>query len=277
MSGTAEVTRVHDPQTFSEATSWEAAGNGRFHGQLDPVWGQGRAIYGGIVGAGMVRAMGAQVPVDKTLRSFFATFAGPVEAGRVDCSVESIREGRSASFVSAEIVQAGTKRAVANATFGLSRESSLHVSGPARPDLPAPDACPEMPYLEGLTPSFTQRLEFRYAQGQFPMSGSDDSRIAGWCRFRHDDDPADAYGVLALLDAWPAPALQMLRRPAPASSITWSVDLLAERPDARLDQWWCFDSRTVFVSEGYTSFEASLWAPDGRYVARSCQLVGVFG
>ena len=51
MSGTAEVTRVHDPQTFSEATSWEAAGNGRFHGQLDPVWGQGRAIYGGIVGA----------------------------------------------------------------------------------------------------------------------------------------------------------------------------------------------------------------------------------
>jgi acyl-CoA thioesterase len=68
-----------------------------------------------------------------------------------------------------------------------------------------------------------------------------------------------------------------MKVPAPASSISWSVDLFAEPLDARLDEWWYFDARTVFVADGYTSFEASLWAPDGQYVARSCQLVGVFG
>jgi acyl-CoA thioesterase len=65
--------------------------------------------------------------------------------------------------------------------------------------------------------------------------------------------------------------------PASASSITWNVDLFALRPDASIDQWWYFDAHTSFAVDGYTSFDASIWAPDGQYVARSRQLVGVFG
>ena len=51
---------------------------------------------------------------------------------------------------------AHTKRAAANAMFGLSRESSAHAPGPRRPDLPSPEACKEMPYIDGVMPSFTQ-------------------------------------------------------------------------------------------------------------------------
>jgi acyl-CoA thioesterase len=277
MSENARANRIKDMQSFEEATSWERVDVQRFRGQVDPVWGQGRAVYGGIVGAGMARAMTQLVPAEKQLRSFSATFVGPVEDGVVECSAELMREGRSASFASSEITQGGTKRVVANATFGLARDSSLHLPGPARPELPPVESAKSMPYIDGVMPSFTQRLEFRYARGNFPFAGSDESRIQGWVRFRADTGPADAPALLALIDAWPAPALQMMKGFAPASSITWNVNLSGPRPDAQIDQWWCFDLRTVFVADGYTSFEASMWAPDGQYVARSNQLVGVFG
>jgi acyl-CoA thioesterase len=260
-----------------DATSWTPQGDNRFVGDIDSAWGQGRAVYGGVVGAGLARAMGASVPSEKTLRSFSVTFAGPVETGALECLTDVVREGRTATFVSGLIVQKGTVRATASGTFGAARESAVHVQGVARPDAPAPDALPAMPYFEGVMPSFTQHLEFRWTHGKFPFSGVEETSIGGWFRFRDNSDPADASGMLALIDSWPAPALQNMKVPAPASSITWSVDLFTERPDARLDEWWYFDARTVFVADGYTSFEASLWAPDGQYVARSCQLVGVFG
>ncbi len=264
-------------QSFSDAISWKPVGDGRFIGDVDSVWSQGRAVYGGIVGASMARAMQASVTDEKSLRSVSVTFAGPVEAGQVECVTRVLREGRSASFVSAEVSQGGTSRATASAAFGLDRKSSARVLGARRPDGPPPEACKEMPYIEGVMPSFTQRIEFRYTHGDFPFMGATGSSIGGWFRFRHDADPADAPGMLALIDSWPPPLLSTMKIPAPASSMTWSVDLFSTRLDARLDQWWCFDARTVFAAEGYTSFEASLWAPDGQYVARSRQLVGVFG
>ena len=264
-------------QSLSDAISWRHEGDGRFVANVDPVWGQGRAVYGGIVGAGMARAMAAAVSSDASLRSFSATFAGPVQAGEIPCATELVREGRTASFMTAEIAQDGARRATASAVFGAARESSAHTPGPALPDLPPPEACESMPYLDGLMPSFTQRVEYRYTHGAFPFMGGDGSRIGGWFRFRHDPEPGDGPGMLALIDTWPAPALSGMKTPAPASSITWSVDLFTHRLDARLDQWWYFDARTLFAVDGYTNFEASLWAPDGQYVARSSQLVGVFG
>lgn len=277
MSQNAEAMRIEEMQCFSDATTWKPVDDGRFVGEVDGRWGQGRAVYGGIVGAGLARAMGTLVAEDKQLRSLSLTFAGPVEGGALECATEIVREGRSATFVSGEVIQGGTKRAIANATFGLARQSVLHVPGPTRPDAPPPEESAMMPYIEGLTPSFAQRIDFRYTRGGFPCTASETPQIAGWCRFNRDPDPAEAPGILALIDAWPAPAISMLRAPAPASSMSWSVDLFEPRPGARMDEWWYFDARTVFIADGYTSFEASLWAPDGQYVARSCQLVGVFG
>lgn len=277
MSKQPEAARVEEMQSFSDATSWRALGEGRFAGEVDGRWGQGRAVYGGIVGAGLTRAMRASVADDRQLRSFSLTFAGPVEGGALECTTEVLRSGRSATFVSGAVIQGGTTRASATATFGVPRRSALPIHTPERPDAPPPEEGAAMPYLEGMTPSFTQRVDFRYTHGGFPCTGSTTPHIAGWCRFNRDSDAADAAGILALIDTWPAPALSMLGAPAPASSITWSVDLFEPRPDARLDEWWYFDTRTAFIADGYTSFEASLWAPDGKYVARSCQLVGVFG
>lgn len=75
-----------------------------------------------------------------------------------------------------------------------------------------------------------------------------------------DAERGDAPEILALIDAWLAPALSILGVPASASSITWNVDLFALRPDASIDQWWYFDAHTSFAVDGYTSFNASIWA-----------------
>jgi len=231
MSVQSGAKRTRDVQSFEQATSWRRVGDDRFRGEVDPVWGQGRAVYGGIVGASMARAMNALVSEDKQLRSFSVTFAGPVEAGPVECSTELVREGRTATFVSSEITQGGTKRAIANATFGLARDSSLRLSGPPRPELPSIESAKVMPYIDGVMPSFTQRLEFRYAHGGFPFAASDASRIQGWVRFRDDSDPAVAPALLALIDAWPAPG-GILRYGIPTFKMSHG---LVDRQMARLE------------------------------------------
>lgn len=262
--------------SFRDATTWTRTAPHEFRGNIDPGWGQGRSVFGGVVGAGLARAMSDDVPDDKALRSLSITFVGPVDPAPLECRTELVREGRSASFVTGEIIQGGTKRTLATATFARARHTSVPVPGLDRPEAPGPDGLPSMPYIDGMTPRFTKWLEFRYTRGLYPFMGSDEAVLAGWCRFRADAHPGDPMGVLGLLDGWPSPAISMLRTPAPGSSITWNVDFAHARPDLRIDEWWYFEAISSFVGDGYTSFDASLWAPDGSFVARSRQLAGVF-
>ncbi|MEM8607442.1 MAG: thioesterase family protein [Myxococcota bacterium] len=262
--------------SFAEATEWDAVSPNRFRGSVDPGWGHGRSVFGGVVGAGLVRAMAQDVPDDKLLRSLTVSFVGPVEPAALECTTEIVRDGKSATFVTGSVVQDGTKRTIASATFARARHSTVSVPGPARPEAPDPDSLPVMPYLEGVMPRFTQWLDFRYTRGTYPFMGNDTPAIAGWCRFRDDAQPGDAAGMVGLIDAWPSPALSAYRAPAPGSSITWNVDFAGTRPDVRVDEWWYFEAEASFIGEGYNSFDASLWAPDGQFAARSRQLAGVF-
>ncbi|MEM7433736.1 MAG: thioesterase family protein [Myxococcota bacterium] len=276
MSSSEPARKTQPRQSFLEATTWAPVDSNRFAGHVDGSWGQGRAVFGGVVGAGMVRVSRHHVPDDRELRSASITFVGPVVAGALECETEVIREGKSASFVVAKLIQEGTTRALATTTYARARHSSVPVSGPPRPETTPVESIGSLPYIDGLMPPFTQWLETRYTEGNHPFSGSESSSIAGWFRFREDALPVDDAAMFGLIDAWPSPALTMLRVPVPGSSITWNVDLLTARPDCRLDEWWYFRAESSFVSDGYTSFDASLWAPDGQFVARSRQLAGIF-
>lgn len=88
MGGTVAAVAGSERQTFRAATSWQQRSPGRFDDNIDPVWSQGRAIYGGVVGAGMARAMrhAVQAQQQKALRSISLSFAGPVDGGAVTCT-----------------------------------------------------------------------------------------------------------------------------------------------------------------------------------------------
>ena len=268
----APVARLED------AIDWKPREPNRFVGAISPDWAQGRGAYGGVVGAGVARAISQGVPEDRVLRSITMAFAGPVEPETdFECSTRLLRAGRNASFVHASLEQEGTQRVVATGAFGVPRESSVSIDGPARPEAPPPEEGMLMPYFEGLTPRFTKQLEIRLTHGAFPFTGELKTEMGGWCRFRDTSAKGDPPGLLAMIDAWPSPVLSGVSMPAPASTIRWAVDFVATDAGEPLDQWWYYSVDAVFAVDGYVSAEASLWSPSGRYVARSSQLVGVFG
>ncbi len=260
---------------FREAIALVPRGDG-WSARLSDEWTQGRAVYGGLVAAAALSAMRSQVESDRAPRGLAVSFVGPVEPGEVTISVELLRAGRSASQVEAKIWQHDRCQLVALGTFGGPRVSPVRVEPPPPPEIPALDSLTDLPYLEGVTPVFTQRFVYRFGLGQFPFSGADQAHLGGWTRFREAAGVADEEVLLGLLDAWPDPTLSLLSGPAPASSMSWSVSFLADARRSRADDWWLYEARTYAAADGYAHTRAMLWDAAGRAVAADNQVVAVF-
>lgn len=241
-------------------------------------WAQGRTLFGGAVAAVGLRAIRTAVGGERRLRTLLVDFAGPVAPGPCGIETTVVREGRSATHAQSIVSQDGSVRALAIAVLGTDRASTVELAGPPRPDAPPPDALTAFPYLEGLTPTFTRHFEYRYEVGALPFSGSSGDRIAGWCRFREPQPGANVEEIIiGLVDAWPSPTLQLMKTPAPASSMTWSLDLApGALPAADPTAWWYFESRANSAAHGHARIESILWSPDATAAAYSTQSVAMF-
>jgi acyl-CoA thioesterase len=244
-------------------------------------WGQGRALFGGLVAALALRAMERGVEADRRLRSATLSFLGPVAPGGSSVEARLLRRGGSVTQLEARVTQDGTARTVVLGSFAADRASGLAVEPPPPPEVAGPDGLAELPFLPGVTPRFTRHLAYRWARGDAPFSGGDGRGMTGWCRLREAGDRpggAGAEHVMALVDAWPAGILSQLDRPAPASSVTWTLDLpTPPAQDDRADDWWLFETVTEFAAAGTAHARSSLWSPSGRLVGLSRQTVAVFG
>lgn len=238
-------------------------------------WTQGRALFGGLVGALVARAAERLVPEERGLRSLLTSFVGPVQPGEAEARATLLRSGRAVAQVEAQLVQQGEVRCSALASFAADRASELRRPGPDAPSLPPVSDCFEQPYLEGVTPPFTKHFATRWGLGQMPFSGSSQAELGGYCRFREEKGPLTVAHVIALVDAWPPPTLPMLKAPAPSSSVTWMLDLV-RAPHGTCDQWCSYRAEAKVVADGYAHADAALWAPDGRLLALGRQLVAVF-
>lgn len=242
------------------------------NGTLDASWGQGRAIYGGVLAAAGLARMEALVPPGRRVRSLSAQFLAPVapEAYSVDAAV--LRSGRAMTTLAATLLQDGKPRATFQAAFGEDRETSLGRAAPVRP-VDAPPDVPPMPYIQGVMPAFTQYYEYRWSKGSMPFSGAAEASIRGWIRPRFPDVPGTR-SLLGMLDAWPAPILTTATKPVPASTVSWSVHFRA--PVERLG-WFYYEADTLMASDGYSSFSGRLYEPGGALAAWTEQLVAYFG
>lgn len=244
-------------------------------------WGQGRSTFGGaLTGLGLV-AMAAVVPRDeaepRSCRSMMVSFAGPVAPGPIELAASVVRHGRSASHTRASVVQDGSLRCAIMASFASPRPSAIELAGPPRPELAGPDGLISLPYIPGVVPEFTRHFELRWASGGPPGAGLSQTSYTGWVRFRERfAGPLGPAWIAALVDAWPAPALQMLRKPALASSLTWAIDFIDDDRDAASDEFWAFAVDTDRASGGWVHTRARLWSPAGRLVATSSQTVALF-
>jgi len=261
--------------SFEQITSWKPLGDQRYEGLIHPEWTQGRGAYGGILAASAVRAMKAAVAPERELRHIDVRFMGavlPDEPAVMSVTLE--RESKRISHLRAVIAQSGGNACAVGATFATARESKVTIEAPTRPEgIPSPEAIRDMPYIKGVVPAAIQHMDMRWTSG-LPFSGSGEAVCEGWCTFRNGVEDG-AVGIVGLLDAFPPPVLPMLKRPAPASSVTWSAQL-AHLPERFPEGYFFYRSRAVDSRDGYVRMRAEMWLPDGRLCASTEQLMAVY-
>ena len=255
-------------------------------------WTQGRATFGGLVAAILYQPIDAALEnatgesaQETPLRSLTLSFVAPAEAGTLNTTARVLRAGRSAVQIEAHASQGDQVTAAALASFGKPRESVVSVGTEKAPDFPAPDDCQALPYIEGLVPEFTQKFDYRLGAGALPFSGSSEGRIGGWIRLKKEEGveqtekAATTSHLLALIDAWPPAALSMLKTLAPASSLTWTVELMpaAHTTTAGPSDWWQYLAEVEQAEDGYAVIVARLWDANGQLIALSRQTATIFG
>ncbi len=71
-------------------------------------------------------------------------------------------------------------------------------------------------------------------------------------------------------------ALAQLKGFAPASSVSWALELRpVERPQD--DAFWRMDKDALATGEGYVNEKTTLWTPEGEMAALGYQVVAVYG
>ncbi|MEO1230366.1 MAG: thioesterase family protein [Myxococcota bacterium] len=240
-------------------------------------WSQGRAVYGGMVAALAFRrarrVLGSDV---RPARGAHIWFTGPLAPGPVEVKAEIVRAGKSAVSVETRLTQEGQERANVRVSFGGDRTSSIKVSAPSPASLPEVDGFEPMPFMEGAMPDFLRYFDLRWTEGDYPYSGSDRTHIGGWSRCRLPG--ATGLEALALhVDVWPSPAVPMLSTFAPASSMTWTLDILGDVDHLESTEWSRYTASLEACGNGYGYMTAWNWGSDGRPLARSSQLIAVYG
>lgn len=264
--------------SFARALALEGApGSGTYVGEVRAEWTQGRAAFGGVVAGQLLRALELHVPSARSLRSALFDFVAPAAIGKVTVEASVLREGRALTHAQARLVQNGEVCALLTAAYGAPRESAVRVTGANAPTIAAPEQIGRLPYIEGVLPRCTQHFDYRWSSPRVPFSGSEQGQIGGWVR-HPNGGPVDAAGVLALIDAWPPALLPLLERPAPASTVTWMVDILGPLPASGTESnaFYRYEADTVAAADGYGSCEARLWHPSGQLIVASRQFVVEF-
>lgn len=246
-----------------------------FSATVLPTWLQGRTAFGGLSSALVVAAMLQRVPEDRRLRSIAVSFVGPIPAGDHRIELTVLRSGGSVTHMRGELLCESEVALSVLATFGKERPLSVSVDAPALPDVVGPEPLDRWPYIDGVTPRFTQQFDMRLAYGGVPMSGSPDADFGIWTRFRQPL-PVSPLTLIAIADAPPLPGLNMLPGPGLASSLTWYLEFpTAIKPWAD-DSWWYTDYRSQSGGDGYFHNFATIWHEDGTAVMYARQVATVF-
>ncbi len=240
---------------------------------VDDTWLQGRSVFGGLQAAIAVKAMRALVAPDVPLRTLQVTFAAPIPAGEVMARASVLRQGKSATQVEARLGRGSESQCVALGVFGASRASSVRVL-PKAPPPPAGKPI-EFHFVAGVTPNFTRYLPMRWLAGTPPFTNNPSTRAVIEVNMQ-DPGPFSEAHLLAVADAPPPVTLSMLGKPALGSSMTWTMEFLAQDLDRQPLTGWRLDVDVVAARDGYTSQSVMVWTPSGELGAISRQSMVVF-
>jgi acyl-CoA thioesterase len=258
---------------YSELIASFAAAPGGFQGCVPDNWLQGRTFYGGLTAALCLEGALAGRADLPALRSAQISFVGPAE-GEVSVRCELLRQGKSVTFVNADLFGEGGLAARAVFAFGAARPSLFNRHFTPMPDVPGPDEAGRFfaPGIDG--PVFARNFDVRLARGGVPMTASDEHDHFLWVRHR-DPKATSTPALLALADMPPPAMMPMFPAPARISSMTWGLNFLTDHPQTD-DGWWLLESRAENAAEGYSSQDMFVWSRAGEPVIAGRQSVAIF-
>jgi acyl-CoA thioesterase len=250
-----------------------ASAPGAFRGRVPDNWLQGRTFYGGLTAALCLEGTQRAHPRLPRLRSAQISFVGPAE-GEVSVTSEVLRQGKSVTFVNADLFGDGRLAARGVFAFGAARPSIFSRHFTPAPDVPGPDEAGLFfpPGIEG--PAFARNFDVRLARGGVPMTSSAEHDHFLWVRHR-DPRATSVAALLALADMPPPAMMPMFPAPARISSMTWGLNVLTDHPQTE-DGWWLLESRAENAAEGYSSQDMFVWSRAGEPVIAGRQSVAIF-
>lgn len=276
---------------FTETTTVETIGDGRYRGFIDDSWTLRPLPQGGIVTAVGLRAMANELSdPGQDLRLLHTTYVAQVAGGPVEIGVEVLRRGRSMSHLRAEVTSAGQARGhVTTAVFGAPRRGFAFTDLEPPTDVPHPDDCPSFrdPTPAGVTfdqaPFWAERIEGRVVAGHPPWEDYEPDRAEDVTWYRLDEPPMtdegtmDPLALVVMADTMPGAVGEKVGR----QDTSWfapSVDLTVHLLDTCRSPWVLAHNRARFAGDGYASVDMALWdlgpqcADEPRLVAYATQV-----
>lgn len=311
MSKAAEPGHIFDQDTAVEVL--ERRGEPGTDGQvtvlrarLSSRWWIATGPNGGYIAAVMQRAM-QLVAGGRAPRSMTVHFALPPEQGEVQIEVRAVRTGRTITFLSGLMRQAGRSVLSAVAIFGEDRAPRLEYVG-AEAGLPAdagrPGELVSVPPGTPGVPAVFDNFMGRIAVGPMPFSGggqdeghavssdtdvierasttnkplptgsaAEGARTGAWIRTL-EPRLMDAALATTVLDVWmPSPFVKLDGpTPAPTLDLTYHYRASLPLPDASPEDAYLIESRSSLARDGYFEEDSRLWHQSGVLIAHARQL-----
>lgn len=241
-------------------------------------WGQGRTVFGGLSAALLLHSMRQELDPSRAVRVANVQFIGPLLVDKpFHIEIVHLRDGKNVTQLQGQIVQDGQVAVMVVAAFGADRPSKVSIDLDAKKvDMP-PKKANWIPAIPNIIPKFQAHIDMKFEQGGAPFTGRKTSHYQGWMRFKQAPEYITDAHIIALIDAWPPAPIQMLKWPAPASTLSWNVEFLYPRANLAPSDWLFYRCETRQAADGYGHTEATICSADGGVIALSRQVVAVFG
>lgn len=252
--------------------------SGVFYGlQVPADWGQGRTTFGGLTAGMVYSAISRFIGDERVLRAFNTNFVGPTALDTpFEIQVTRLREGKNVSHFEGKLIQDGKVCVACQACFGGNRTSKIRVENHQVHAMAPPKKAQFIPQIPKVTPKFLRHFDLAIADGGVPFTGRKSSHYHGFMRFTQAPEAFNEAHLITMIDAWPPTLLQMMKWPAPASTVTWNLEFIhPHRPVTGAD-WFAYQAHTRQAADGYGHTEATIWDKDNEVVAISRQTVAVF-
>ena len=214
---------------YDAGTTVTPDGDG-FTAELGAGWVVGGGVNGGYLLGVLGNAIAATVPGKPDPLSVSAYYLSASTPGPARVSTRVLREGGTVATVAAELLQGGTTRIAALATFGTLVDGAVETTAPELELPPREECLPNSlspPEVLAVAP-FIERFDLLFHPGQAGWAlGAPSGRgeISGWFRFKDGREP-DALSLLAIADFLP-PVTFDLGRPGWAPTLELTVHVRA--------------------------------------------------